>query len=79
MAGTTNGAFAGYANQGTTDVFALAFDKRGLVQGAWQAGSSEYDRPAAIAAGVEGEVYVAGETSGSIVPGSAHQVARTCS
>lgn len=56
---------------GQQDAFILKLDpETGRAQWATQAGSSESDYPTALAFDGEGNIYIAGETLGSVVPGA---------
>jgi hypothetical protein len=64
--GTTYGSIEGQKNTGKSDVFVSKFSSNGDKQWTKLIGSTDYDSSAAIKIGLDGSIYIAGNTWGSI-------------
>ncbi|RKI09845.1 hypothetical protein D7Y13_13720 [Corallococcus praedator] len=76
VAGSTQGSFPGFNNQGARDLFVLRFSADGRLRGTWQRGTSGNDQATALWVDPCGRVFLAGHTEGVLVPGSQHQGSR---
>lgn len=65
VAGETAGTFPGETLAGMSDTFVAAFDASGTQLWAHELGTSSYDVPAALTAGIGGSVVVVGYTAGT--------------
>lgn len=65
VSGSTDGAFAGHANAGRSDLYVAKLDRRGDVAWVRQYGTAEYDGGSGVAVDAAGYVYVTGWTDGA--------------
>ncbi|MBU1412992.1 hypothetical protein KKC22_15885, partial [Myxococcota bacterium] len=66
ISGSTTGTFPNQTNQGNTDAYLLKLSPSGDFSGAWQWGSSADDAAKGVVAAQSGDVWVAGNTFGSL-------------
>ncbi len=66
VAGYTNGAFAGFTNQGGFDAFVIKFDTNGNQKWVQEFGTSGTDQAYNLAIGPNNTLYVTGTTDGSL-------------
>ncbi|MEA5579085.1 beta strand repeat-containing protein [Anabaena sp. UHCC 0451] len=72
VTGWTNGSLAGYSNQGYYDAFVAKYNADGTQAWIKQFGTSDYDLAYGISADSSGNIYVVGETGGTL-PGNTNQ------
>lgn len=72
VVGYTAGSLEGAANAGGNDAFVAALDPDGRTRWLRQFGGSGDDRAMAVALSAAGDVYVAGQTSGTVPGGSSN-------
>jgi len=65
LSGYTDGAFSGYKNSGSDDIFVTCFSSKGARLWLRQFGSQKGDYAFGIGADTAGNIYIGGETSGS--------------
>eukprot|EP00971_Amphidinium_carterae_P097705 1933424-Amphidinium_carterae.2 len=66
VAGYTDGSLHRQSSSGSADAFLMQYSSSGVWQWTRQRGSSSYDSARAVAVSVDGQVYVAGFTEGSL-------------
>ncbi|MGK5092174.1 SBBP repeat-containing protein [Deltaproteobacteria bacterium TL4] len=66
IAGSTDGAYAGYTNQGASDLFFMKLDSNGTQIWVKQMGTNNGDYATNIAVDTSGNVYVSGITEGAL-------------
>mgnify|MGYP006162909001 CR=1 FL=1 len=66
VVGSTNGTLPGQTYAGQGDAFVIKYDSNGNLVWTRQFGTVDYDRNSAIALGPDGNIYIVGETNGTL-------------